>query len=145
MKRTSVLLLSVLAVGCATSGPPPSPGPAERVEPEPSAQAAPPAMTAEPAEPGQPTVAGNDAACSAVCDRVASCQLASKESCMPVCRPQMPALTAEQEAQVIPMMASMPCEDMAAQFGGQSGQGAPPAAAPPSAPETDAGDDGQDS
>ena len=63
---------------------------------------------------------------------------------MPVCTPQMPPLTAEQQAQVLPTIASLPCDELA-QLGAQSG-GGPPAEAPPAPPEPEqAGDDGQGS
>jgi len=39
---------------------------------------------------------------------------------MPACGPQLPQLTPEQAAQVIGMVGSMPCEDMA-RFGAQTG------------------------
>jgi len=56
----------------------------------------------------------------------------------------MPQLTAEQQAQVIPTIANLACDELA-QFGAQAGGGAP-AAAPPAAPETEqTGDDGQGS
>ena len=102
----------------------------------------PPMQPAEPDEPvgfEQPAASGNAEVCSAMCDRVAACQIASKEQCMPVCEPQVPQLTPEQRAQVIAMMSSMACEDMA-QFGAQG------ASAAPTAPATEEGDgDGQDS
>lgn len=136
------LLLSLCALACSTSGTPPPAYPAEPVEPEPSAEATPPEVAAGPDQPAAASGAGNADTCSAVCDRVASCQLASKEQCMPVCTPQMPQLTAEQQAQVIPTIASLPCDELA-QFGAQSGSGAP-AAAPPAEPETEqGGEDGQ--
>jgi nicotinate-nucleotide--dimethylbenzimidazole phosphoribosyltransferase len=135
---------------------PMQPAPMQPAEPDdqnPFEQAAPPAMPAQPApaevapiqpaQPAQPAAAENGDVCSAMCDRIASCQIASKELCMPACGPQLPQLTAEQRAQVIATLASMPCEDMA-RFGAQSGSGTP-AAASPTAPATDDADDGQDS
>jgi hypothetical protein len=133
-----LLLLSLCALACSTSGTPPPAYPAEPVEPDPSAEAAPPEVAAGPDQPAAAgTATGNADTCSAVCDRVASCQLASKEQCMPVCTPQMPQLTAEQQAQVIPTITSLPCDELA-QFGAQSGSGAP-AAAPPVSPEAEQG------
>lgn len=159
-------LVSLCVLGCSTSGEndksgqpsgteqPPPMQPAEPDEPVGLEQAAPPEMPAMPAQPApaevapvqpaQPAASGNAEVCSAMCDRVAACQIASKELCMPACEPQVPQLTAEQRAQVIAMMSSMACEDMA-QFGAQGASGAPAAAAP-AAPATDEGDDdGQDS
>ena len=137
------LLLSVCALACSTSGTPPPTYPAEPVEPDTSGGAAPPEVAAAPDQPAAANGAGNAETCSAVCDRVASCQLASKEKCMPVCTPQLPQLTAEQQAQVIPTIASLPCDELT-QFGAQSGGGAP-AAAPPAAPEAEQVGDGQGS
>ncbi len=53
----------------------------------------PPMQPAEPDEPvgfEQPAASGNAEVCSAMCDRVAACQIASKEQCMPVREPQVP-------------------------------------------------------
>jgi hypothetical protein len=96
-----------------------------------------PAMPAEmaPVQPAQPADQGNADVCSAMCDRVASCGIATKQACMPVCAPQIPALTPEQRAQVISMMGSMSCDDLT-QFGRQ-GSAAQGAEAPGSGQDAD--------
>ena len=119
------------------------PAPAMPAEMAPAMPAPAPAEMA-PVQPTQPADQGNADVCSAMCDRVASCGIATKQACMPVCTPQIPALTPEQRAQLISMMGSMSCDDLT-QFGrqGSAEQGAD---APGSAPvsEADEDDGGQD-
>jgi hypothetical protein len=83
-----------------------------------------PAPPAELAPPAQPVDQGNTDVCSAMCDRVAACQIATKEVCMPACTPQVPQLTPEQRAQVIAAMSGMACEDLS-RFGQQQGNASP--------------------
>jgi hypothetical protein len=101
---------------------PAMPAPAMPAEMAP-AETAPAEMA--PVQRAQPADQGNAGVCSAMCDRVASCGIATKQACMPVCTPQIPALTPEQRAQLISMMGSMSCDDLT-QFGrqGSAEQGA---------------------
>jgi hypothetical protein len=112
----------------APAAPEPSePGEFEQAEAPPSAlPPAPPAGAApvDPAQPAQPADQGNADVCSAMCDRVAACQIATKEVCMPACTPEVPQLTPEQRAQVIAAMSGMACEDLS-RFGAQQGNASP--------------------
>jgi hypothetical protein len=109
---------------------PAQPEPTQPTPMQPAAEADEPdtLQTAEmaPAQPSPPAH-GNVDVCSAVCDRVVACQIATKEVCMPACAPQLPVLTPEQRTQVIAMTSSMACEELA-QFGRSRGNASPGAA-----------------
>ena len=161
-------VLCLLALGCSTSGKsnesgPPQTGRAGSWPAAAPAQAAPDrapnpvldhapekAETAAvgPVQPAQPAAPGDADVCSATCERVAACHVATKELCLPACRRQMAQLTAEQGTQMSAVIATMPCEDLpdfGAQEGNCTGAEAPPAGRETHTADADGDGDGQDS
>jgi hypothetical protein len=85
-----------------------------------------PAAAPQPAAPAQASAPGSGGICSVMCDRVASCGIATEEACLPACAQQVPQLTAEQEAQVTAAMGDLSCDDVS-DFAAQTGSRMPAA------------------